>query len=234
MLTLPNRLNSQGRFRLNPPKVLAAQFRTAPRWLVMLPPQTIPLVVDLEFNPEISWAWSGRWPMPASAVTNAEFEQWLNGSTDQDRPETAMTDAFSGRQPQLQPLELFLVPRSWWIGSNALLSFLLLLGIVRLRKLWLYFALILLTLSTLTLLFVFPQVACWLLVGMAPGLMLGVMLLALEQLANWYFSRRINHLPGFKRSADTADYEPIPNSSAPRSGKAREGSGSRPADRAGA
>jgi hypothetical protein len=233
MLTAGSRMPEFGKFILAPPKISAALFRTQPRWVILSHSNTVPLLTALDFYPDVRWSWQGRWPTPASAMNNNELEQWLIGTAEADRSDGPVVEGLLGRQSQLQPVQLLLVPRTWWVAANSFVSFLLLIGLSRLRRKILSVALIGFPLVIVFGLFVVPQQTSWFLLGTGLGIISASLLLTFEWLLQWYYLRRITHLPGFRRVATTEESQTGTSLNGARSSRARDGSGSQPSARTG-
>jgi hypothetical protein len=224
------------------PRLGGAIDRTSPRWQVVHPARTVPILMGRELMPESRWAWRTTTFGPVPVASTDELEQWIrNGNESGLAGEESMAFAWPGggaltaRQPSPGPVRLILIPRIWLMTGISLVVFALGFGVSRLRPAFIGPALAGLGVAVAVLVIGWPQPAAELAAAGQPGVVLLAFILATAAAVRWYYRKRIVHLPGFTRGPAEPVTESAtgPAPSGPRSSQngpiaIREESGSSP------
>jgi hypothetical protein len=198
-----------------PPRLRGGAFTGPTRWLVALPPDQAILSLQSAINFEQQLAWrSGRFRVQA-AESLAELEGWFNEGIEPSpgpdlldlgtSPWAAGSPSLSGRQTEIAPFEILVIPSLAWMLGCSVLTLLVGLVVWRFPR-WLFWASVVgLTVGGGAVALTWPQVVTQLFAGAQFGLLTLVVVLFLRWLFQLRYRRRITHMTGFtRRPADSA------------------------------
>ena len=241
------------------PRLTDAVYRSSARQQWFLPADLIPLVPGSDAAVEQRWSFQGGLLTPTGAVSVGDADAWIASGAEADAEAgdgnfagvgVATTDALTARQSRLAAVTVVLVPRVGWSAGCSLAV--VVLGIVGYRTRPVALGLLLTAVGVAAALgaVLRPQVASQVVHGAQPGVAVALLGYAAVAAVEWYYRRRVAHLPGFTRNPaalsttsialDVADRPPTPSgtgsrTAAPRvntlsldsgSGRAAAGSGS--------
>ncbi len=191
------------------PRLPDAAYRSPARQQWFLPADLVPLLPGPDAAAEQRWTLHGGLLAPTGAVSAADAEAWIAGGADADAEVAeanfagvgnATTDALSARQARLVTVTVVLVPRVAWFAGCSLAA--AVVGIVgyRMRPLALGLSLTALGVAAAFGAVLRPQVASQVVHGVQPGVAMVLLGYAAVAAVEWYYRRRVTHLPGFTRN----------------------------------
>ena len=200
---------SRGAVAFAVPRLPDAAYRAPARQQWFLPADLVPLLPGPDAAAEQRWTLHGGLLAPTGAVSAADAEAWIAGGADADADAAdatfagvgnATTDALSARQARLTGVTVVLVPRVAWFAGCSLAA--VVVGIVghRMRPLALGLSLTALGVAAAFGAVLRPQVASQVVHGAQPGVALVLLGYAAVAAVEWYYRRRVTHLPGFTRN----------------------------------
>jgi hypothetical protein len=196
---------------LAPPVLRGEGGRGPVRWRVSLPPDWVPLYGQSGSAAEQRWGWRGWLLAPRPALGDADLERWFLANS--AVPPGAGSEGTGAEVPALvcwrsglAPLTIHHVPQQGWLLLCSLLVLALGLGLYYLvpwasaprRLFWVVLAL--LGLGTALTSLVWPSILAAVAYGCEPGLVVVLLVLAVQWLLHQRYRRRVVFMPGFKRA----------------------------------
>jgi hypothetical protein len=224
---------------LRPPVLRSAVFLGRVRWQVQMNSGQVIVHAGQNAVSEQEWGLRGWLLAPQAGLSSAELEEWLSGSAAPAGSEES-SSALVCWQGSPQPLHLIYLPQKTWLLTCSLLFLVVGLGLSivplargPLRVLGWSVA-ILGGLALAVTVFLWPDVLPAILYGCEPGVVILVLVLAVEWMLQRRYRRQLVFMPGFSRlkpgsslvragnsnrprEPSTIDVPPVPdNSAAPR------------------
>lgn len=198
-----------------PPRLRGGAFTGPTRWLVALPPNQAVLSLQTTIGLEQRLTWrNGRFRVQASENL-ANLERWFNEGIEppfssdllgwNTTPWVNGSPALSGRQTEITPFEVIVIPSLAWILGCSVLTLLLGLVIWRFPR-WLFWtSVVVLSIAGGAITLTWPQVVVQLFAGAQFGLVTLLVVLFLRWSFQVRYRRRITHMTGFtRRPTDSA------------------------------
>jgi hypothetical protein len=192
--------NSPVQSTLRPPEIVGAFLLGRVRWQVELPSGWLTIYVAGSYGIERQWAWTGRLPGLRPALSSQELEQWFSAA-DKTEPAAANEPALVCSQTTVGPVQLNYVPETAWLLACSLSC--LVLGIVFLYAplpRWLSWTFVLACGAGAGAAGIFwPGFLAVLAYGCELGLLILIVLAAVQWLLHARYRRQVVFMPGFTR-----------------------------------
>jgi hypothetical protein len=193
---------------LRAPAVRGDLGRAPLRWLVVLPPDSVPLYQRGGFGTGQRWGWQGWLLAPRPVASAADLERWFLGDTPKAGGEGAR-GADESAYPYLcavgvaagEALRVVHVPRQAWLFGCSVLVLALGLGLYLTgapRGLF-WAAAVVLGLAAAAAALAWPGVLSAVLYGSEPGLLVLALVLGVQWGLNQRYRRQVVFMPGFTR-----------------------------------
>jgi hypothetical protein len=194
--------------QVHPPLVANAVFVAGVRWQFAFPPSVLPIGGMGAGQMDYHWQFNNWLLTPEPATTPEELERWMSGS-DGARPLSLVI----GRAA-LEPMRIWHFPRQIWllICSGLVLAVGLVLGLAS-SRVFFWFMLLLVIISGVGIGLAWPALLPNVVYGGQPGLVVLIVILAIQWMLQERYRRQVVFMPGFTRLKS--------NSSLIRSGAAR-------------
>ena len=214
------------------PRLADAAYRFPVRQQWYFPGDLVPLIPGTDVAVDQRWAVHGGLLTPTGAVTAADADAWIAGGPDAEVDPLDATvagvggptsDGLTARQSRLAGVTVVLVPRFVWFAGCSLVVVVVGILAYRMRPLPLGLALTTLGVAAAVGAVLRPQIASQVVYGAQPGLAIVALGYGVVLAVEWYYRRRVTHLPGFTRNPaalsttsialDALDRAPPPSSS---------------------
>ena len=191
------------------PRLPDAAYRSPVRQQWFFPGDLVPLVAGAGAAVDQRWTIRGGLLTPTGAVTAADADAWIAGGPDADPDDPdatlagvggATSDALTARHSRLASSTVVLVPRFVWFAGCSLVVVIVGVLAYRMRPLPLGLTLTTLGVAGAVGAVLRPQIASQVVYGAQPGLAILVLGYGVVLAVEWYYRRRVTHLPGFTRN----------------------------------
>jgi hypothetical protein len=204
---------------LVPPVPLGQAGGVPARWQINTPSGWVVLWPEMGPGPEVTWGWRGWLVAPRARSSAAELEAWFSGRESPGTDSAQGTPALVLYRDGAEPVTLAHVPQKAWLVVCSLA--LVVLGLVLARLLLsahpglvvlgLVLALVVLALAVLAGLLLAvcaPGLAGQVAYGCQPGLLVVVLIVALQWVLHERYRRQIVFLPSFSRPRSGSSVAP--------------------------
>ena len=199
----------RGNVTFSVPRLADAAYRSPVRQQWYFPGDLVPLIPGTDVAVDQRWAVHGGLLTPTGAVTAADADAWIAGGPDAEVDPFDATvagvggttsDGLTARQSRLAGVTVVLVPRFVWFAGCSLVVVVVGILAFRMRPLPLGLTLTALGVAAAVGAVLRPQIASQVVYGGQPGLAVVVVGYGVVLAVEWYYRRRVTHLPGFTRN----------------------------------